>query len=276
MGALQVASEGYPCLPRPGAFPPTCSGSVWWKEQCTRSRTFGGSPRRSSLERMQGQSVLVVPLDRSHPPTSSPPHPLHSHLTGLSIPCTPHREQAGRNPGLSALHPPLSPRPASTSWGRVGSNDLSTSPILLPLAFLPFPPGLAGAKENRASPALPPPTSCSGKMVYSLPRPGWEPGLGVKFLQSFQNQRPCLGSGWTPHLSPFHLLRVLQMIAKTRGRKDFLGVGGMWDESGVGGGQLLGEGSSVEWMRESCGHRGQVHLGLLTWGKEVPLAAQNE
>lgn len=51
-------------------------------------------------------------------------------------------------------------------------------------------------------------TSCSGKMVYSLPRPGSGPGLGVKFRQSFQNQRPCLGSGWTPHLSPCHLFGV--------------------------------------------------------------------
>lgn len=112
-------------------------------------------------------------------------------------------------PCTSPIPTPTFLQPLPLGGGRTQRLDLSTSPILLP-CLSPSRGWQRPKKTERCpsslslSPSLPAP----GKMVYSLPRPGSGPGLGVKFRQSFQNQRPCLGSSWTPHLSPCHLFRV--------------------------------------------------------------------
>ena len=121
------------------------------------------------------------------------------------------REQAGRNLGLAwvPLNPPRLPQ-ASTFWGRVRHKDGSFhQPNPPPSGLSPSPArGWQRPKKTellQLTLTLSLPHFLLQKDGYSLPHPGSGPGLGVKFLQSFQKQRPCLGSGWTPHLSPFHL-----------------------------------------------------------------------
>lgn len=232
-----------------------------------------------SLQHTNTLSSCLQPSNSSPHPTLSPdwhlvpgvcgPSSL-AHLTGSR------QEETLAWPGC----PPSSPLPCSSlhllGEGRTQRRifPLAPSSSLWPSSL--SLPGLAEAKENRASPAhshslsL---TSCSGKMVYSLPRPGSGPGLGVKFLQSFQNQRPCLGSSWTPHLSPFHLFWFLPSqpralcpslpivkFCSSGGRKiqwkeGFLGDGGMEDESRVaedraaGEKELSGTGEKVLWTQ---------------------------
>ena len=172
-----------------------------------RLRPFGGwlgeRERMQHLQECLGYALGLVPslqyinaLSSHLQPFHSSPHPTFSPECPL-IPgfCDPSSlaHLTGSRQGEAVAWPPPTPPPPLTSWGREGHKGRIFPPApsssLWPLSL--SLPGLAEAKENKsASPAhshslsL---TSCSGKMVYSLPRPGSGPGHGVKFLQSFQN-----------------------------------------------------------------------------------------
>lgn len=188
-------------------------------------RPFVESPRRSRQGEFRAQRIGLCFWASPIPPTQQRPVLLLPALSLLTVahiltwlasdpgslwpqlPCASHKG-AGREETLAWPGcPPFPPSPPSLQLlgeGKV-KMDLSTSPILLPLAFLPLPLG-AGRSQRKQS--------FSSSLTLSLPHfllqedsllpphPGSGPGLGVKFLRASRKQRPAW-AGWTPHLSHF-------------------------------------------------------------------------
>lgn len=162
--------------------------------------------------------------------------------------------------------------------GRTQRQDLSTSPILLPLASLPLaslplPPWAGrGQRKQSASPAhsLSPSLPAPGR--WFTPSPALAPDLAM--VSSFSRASRIRGPAWAqdgPLTSlhfPFFCVfsRLTQALCLylpvvkfcySGGKKAFLGVGSSWGESGIAEdrGQLAAMEKSVGCVRESCGSK---------------------
>lgn len=156
--------------------------------------------------------------------------------------------EAGRHCGLaSTSSPSLFPQPSSSLYllgeGRTQRPDLSTSPILLPLA--PLPPWAGrGQRKQSASPAhshsLPHFLLREDGLLPPLPWLRTWPWCQVS--PELPELEPCLSSVWTPHLSPFHITPHLLSLDPDPVVKFCDSGGGKipWKEGWLGGGEHVG------------------------------------